>query len=134
MAALNYPAAINAKGWGRPGEEIATCTQFNSTNETQNFPEDAKAGEVRTELLERTFSEGNAFIFAAQKEGSRVLPCQERRACCHQAFLRMLPLKMTQNNDEQVSIADGSLLHNSVLMTREILNMTGLFSAARDLY
>lgn len=41
---------------------------------------------------------------------------------------------MTGNNVEQVSIADGSLLRNSVLMTKEVLNMKVLFCVTEDLY
>lgn len=76
-----HPTAINEVGWGRRGEEPATCT-----HKIQNFVEDGKVGEVRTKLLEKIFSEDNKHIFAARKEGSPVLPCShshESQACCH---------------------------------------------------
>lgn len=75
------PTAIDRVGRGRRGEELATCT-----HKTQNFAQDGKAGEVRTKLLEKTFSEDNKHIFAARKEGSPALSCshsRERQACCH---------------------------------------------------
>lgn len=137
MAALPLSHSHRHCGLGDTRQELGTCTQLNSTNETQNCTVDSEAGEVRTKLLEKISSQDKKHISAARKEGCPVLPSSpswESQACCHQAFLRMLPLKTTQNNDEQVSKADGSLLHNSILMTREILNMTGLFCATRDLY
>jgi len=35
-------------------------------------------------------------------------------------YLRTVPFKMTENNTEQASTADGILLHNSILMTKEV--------------
>lgn len=75
------PTAIDRVGRGRRGEELATCT-----HKIQNFAQDGKAGEVRTKLLEKTFSEDNKHIFAARKEGSPALSCSHSRksqACCH---------------------------------------------------